>query len=634
MTSIYLQLNLHKKYHNILFKNTQETNATSDKFEEKTKSSIIQNQLINYKIYKSNNYYLKRYENYFNKKLVIKYNVLPKEYHQIQLNNFILAKYCHSLASFKEILLYNNIEEFLKDYYKLKESKKEIPKYSEFYKSYLKFFCFPTFSELRLNDLIEEMVENKARVFYNENYKDEEKNINNDKYLYDTIIFTQKIKRELSRNNTLTDLSKTTIKNNNLSNKGSITSINTINKIMNILSENKKKNNFTTINLNKNNYLLKKADNNTESKTERIHNLEKEDNNILNDNNTKCITDRNNKNIINIKKIINKDIIKIKNKNDIIKLTKNKHLISNLNKNKNLKEKIFNIKKNSNKNVVIDKKKDFDKNENNANKNKRIKINKNNIIKNLINFDNNNKNKTNKIKINEKKNGKSIEKENKYYNSSTNRINHKLKLGKFDKNFQTFLKIALNFNKISLKSKPTLFFKKTNNRNSKNSLTDRNKSNSLKKKTNITSININNLSQYIQNTKKNFFIKNKKKQKLLSRNYNLGFENIKTISIKTSIKSKVKHSISNISNTNINFINSSKKKLNKNTNIIKKYCCCLKNNTQKIINVSKKTSSLIKRERHLLTTIDLSQLNNKTKNKTKIKNFKTINEKKSFFVFK
>ena len=634
MTSIYLQLNLHKKYHNILFKNTQETNATSDKFEEKTKSSIIQNQLINYKIYKSNNYYLKRYENYFNKKLVIKYNVLPKEYHQIQLNNFILAKYCHSLASFKEILLYNNIEEFLKDYYKLKESKKEIPKYSEFYKSYLKFFCFPTFSELRLNDLIEEMVENKARVFYNENYKDEEKNINNDKYLYDTIIFTQKIKRELSRNNTLTDLSKTTIKNNNLSNKGSITSINTINKIMNILSENKKKNNFTTINLNKNNYLLKKADNNTESKTERIHNLEKEDNNILNDNNTKCITDRNNKNIINIKKIINKDIIKIKNKNDIIKLTKNKHLISNLNKNKNLKEKIFNIKKNSNKNVVIDKKKGFDKNENNANKNKRIKINKNNIIKNLINFDNNNKNKTNKIKINEKKNGKSIEKENKYYNSSTNRINQKLKLGKFDKNFQTFLKIALNFNKISLKSKPTLFFKKTNNRNSKNSLTDRNKSNSLKKKTNITSININNLSQYIQNTKKNFFIKNKKKQKLLSRNYNLGFENIKTISIKTSIKNKVKHSISNISNTNINFINSSKKKLNKNTNIIKKYCCCLKNNTQKIINVSKKTSSLIKKERHLLTTIDLSQLNNKTKNKTKIKNFKTINEKKSFFVFK
>ena len=308
-------------------------------------------------------------------------------------------------------------------------------------------------------------------------------------------------------------------------------------------------------------------------------------------------------------------------------------MISNLKKNKNLKEKIFNIKKSSNKTIVIDKNKGFDKSENNTNKNKRIKINKNKVINNLINFDNNNKNITNKIKINEKKNDKSIEPENKCYKCGTNRINQKLKLGKFDKNFQTFLKIALNFNKISLKNRPALFCKKMNNRNSKNSLTDRNKSNSLKKKINITSLNINNLSQYIQNTKKNFFNKNKKKQKLLSRNYNLGFENIKTISIKTSIKSKVKHSISNISNTNINVNNSSKTKLNKNSNIIKKYCC-LKNNTQKIINASKKPSSLIKREKHFLTTIDLSQLNNKTKKKAKIKNFKTINGKKYFFAFK
>ena len=276
---------------------------------------------------------------------------------------------------------------------------------------------------------------------------------------------------------------------------------------------------------------------------------------------------------------------------------------------------------------MIDKKIVFDKSENNTNKNKKIKINKNNVIKNLINFDINNKNKTNKIKINEKKNGNSTEKENKCYNSNTNRINHKLKLAKFDKNFQTFLKIALNFNKISPKNRPELFFKKTNNRYSKNSLTDRNKSNSLKKKTNIASHKINNLSAYIKNTKNNFFSKNKKKQKLPSRNYNLVLENIKTISIKTCIRGKAKHSISNITNTNVNL---SKKKLNKNSNIIKKYCG-LKNKTQKIIKPSKKTSSLIKRDKLHLTTIDLSQLNNKMTIKKKIKNFKTIIEKKPFF---
>ena len=43
-------------------------------------------------------YYLLQYKKYFHKKLVIKYNILPKEYTLIQLENFIRAKYCHSLA--------------------------------------------------------------------------------------------------------------------------------------------------------------------------------------------------------------------------------------------------------------------------------------------------------------------------------------------------------------------------------------------------------------------------------------------------------------------------------------------------------------------------------------------------------
>ena len=49
------------------------------------------------------------------KKLVIKYNVLPNEYNLMKLENFIEAKYCHSLARFKELLLFNYDEEFLKE---------------------------------------------------------------------------------------------------------------------------------------------------------------------------------------------------------------------------------------------------------------------------------------------------------------------------------------------------------------------------------------------------------------------------------------------------------------------------------------------------------------------------------------
>lgn len=83
----------------------------------------------------------------------------------MKLENFIEAKYCHSLARFKELLLFNYDEEFLKRYYSRKEALKKIPLFSEFYKSYLKFFCFPTLAELKLNELIEDMVENKAKAF-------------------------------------------------------------------------------------------------------------------------------------------------------------------------------------------------------------------------------------------------------------------------------------------------------------------------------------------------------------------------------------------------------------------------------------------------------------------------------------
>ena len=196
MNSIYLQLNFHKKNHNKLLTYTQETNTTSDKYEEKTKSSLIPIQMNNNIKYKDN-YYLKRYENFFLKKLVIKYNVLPDEYNKIQLDNFISAKYCHNLASFKEKLIFNDVDEFLKQFYKLLESRKEIPKFSQFYKSYLNFFCFPTFSELKFNELIEEMVEKKAKIFYNEKYKDE---LNEQKLQKKNnyTIFTEKIRHELS----------------------------------------------------------------------------------------------------------------------------------------------------------------------------------------------------------------------------------------------------------------------------------------------------------------------------------------------------------------------------------------------------------------------------------------------------
>ena len=176
--------------------------------------------------------YLRQYKKYFHKKLSIKYNVLPKEYILIQLENFVKAKYCHALAKFKEYLLFTYEQEFLNKFYNKKVSYKKLPLFSEFYKTYLTFFCRPTLSELNLNELIEEMVERKAKAFYQENYKEEKEEKKNSKKIINTLFFTNKVRKDISRKNTLTDLSKTTIDFMTTTNKNSLNSFISINNLV------------------------------------------------------------------------------------------------------------------------------------------------------------------------------------------------------------------------------------------------------------------------------------------------------------------------------------------------------------------------------------------------------------------
>ena len=236
MNAIFLQMSSTRKSHNPKMTKTLETNITSDKGEEKSQNITYLLLSNNATIKKDkNSLYLLQYQKYFMKKLVIKYNVLPNEYNLMKLENFIEAKYCHSLARFKELLLFNYDEEFLKRFYSRKEALKKIPLFSEFYKSYLKFFCFPTLAELKLNELIEDMVENKAKAFYNENYSNEKDK--SDKKI-NVVIFTNKIRKDISRRNSLNNLTKTTIKNKSVTNKSS-RSIITIERIYNELNRQK-----------------------------------------------------------------------------------------------------------------------------------------------------------------------------------------------------------------------------------------------------------------------------------------------------------------------------------------------------------------------------------------------------------
>ena len=307
-------------------------------------------------------YYLLQYKKYFQKKLVIKYNILPKEYTLIQLENFIRAKYCHSLAKFKEDLLFNYKQEFLKKFYKKKESQNKIPLFSQFYKAYLQFFCSPMLSELNLNELIEEMVERKAKVFYQNNYNEEEEKNKESKKFINTIFFTNKVRKDISRRNTLTDLSKTTIEFMTTSNKNSVNSYMSLNNLVNEIGDGKNdyiNSNFNIYNKNNiNSNAIEKINNNNYLKINKIKKINKfkikEINSYLNDKDNlskKRDIFKNSSKNTEVSSINEKNITEIRMKainNNDINNTSSKNMTSinvDMNSNKNEKSKEKKISK-------------------------------------------------------------------------------------------------------------------------------------------------------------------------------------------------------------------------------------------------------------------------------------------------
>ena len=399
MNSIYFHVPNQRKNHHQKMTKTLETNITSEKGDEKSPNITNPITMTNAPYKKDkNSLYLHQYQKYFNKKLVIKYNILPNEYTLMNIDNFIKAKYCHNLASFKEMLIFNYDEEFLKRFYPKKESLKKIPLFSEFYKSYLKFFCFPTLAELNLNDLIEDMVEKKAKAFYNENYKEDEKEKSQKKI--NVVIFTNKIRKDISRVNSLTNLSKTTIRNNSisLSNRSS-KSLLTIEKLFNEL-----------------NYEGKIGKNSLTSRSEdKVNN-----NNANNDKNNKNISkNKANKNTNYINSIHNVSL-NVNSQNYALKNT----VFFNKMKNKSKTDDYNNLSNKINKYIENSSSGDRKKVKN------KIKINLQNKLLDSIPTTN----------TNSHTNANSLLKESK------NIINNKQKLKSIQKNIQTILKINSKVN--------------------------------------------------------------------------------------------------------------------------------------------------------------------------------------------
>ena len=344
------------------------------------------------KKFNNESYYLRQYKKYFHKKLSIKYNILPKEYTLMQFENFIKAKYCHSLAKFKEDLLYNYGQEFLNKYYSKKESIKKVPLFIEFYKTYLLFFCRPTLAELNLNELIEEMVERKAKAFYQENYQEETETKKGSKKTINTIFFTNKIRKDISRKNTLTDLSKTTIDFIAFTNKNSTNSYASINNLVNEIGTEKNNKNNNIINKNPMTSRLNNPVYKNEKIKKIIKNIESNSNYIINPN------------------LIKKKSI-LKNSTKSICQPENKPNIRNINKKiKDIKVKsISNYTQSNVSNKNITNNNNLGTNPNKTRENNNIAkplYHKINIVNNKIIIINNNRSKGNILKASKEKNNK------------------------------------------------------------------------------------------------------------------------------------------------------------------------------------------------------------------------------------
>lgn len=104
-----------------------------------------------------------------------KHNSNPLKKNIMIINDIIETKTNHFLAIFKDYLITDYVDEFLKRYFIVSESTELLPKFYIYYQNYLKFFCRGLFTDFKANKIIQEYGECQAELYYNKNYGGKEK---------------------------------------------------------------------------------------------------------------------------------------------------------------------------------------------------------------------------------------------------------------------------------------------------------------------------------------------------------------------------------------------------------------------------------------------------------------------------
>ena len=227
-------------------------NTYSKSFKEKknyiTKNSIIKNFSLkdDYDLFPQN----KLFDIYsIIHKNIKKHSTSTREYHILIINSIIFDQRIHKVAVFKNNLLWDESSEFLKRYYKKKESTERIPKIAEYYEKYT---LFPPFY-FGLEGLIVIIINKwtKRKKNYLEYIEDQEEEKEKKKKIKKDISFEPLIHSSLINNKTSSKsiLSRNTLdlsKVDNESNKAKVYNTNKNNQLKknfnkNLLKKNKDK---------------------------------------------------------------------------------------------------------------------------------------------------------------------------------------------------------------------------------------------------------------------------------------------------------------------------------------------------------------------------------------------------------
>ena len=103
--------------------------------------------------------------------LYSKYGDVEEDYDLLMINQIVYDRSSRYNIIFKEYQYIETDEEFLKRWYKLDESINRIPKLSDYYKNYHMFFCRPNFNDFIVSDLIHNYGDDKAELFYKNNFE-------------------------------------------------------------------------------------------------------------------------------------------------------------------------------------------------------------------------------------------------------------------------------------------------------------------------------------------------------------------------------------------------------------------------------------------------------------------------------